>query len=298
MSASKPGARRSKATRRSKSPAARSGGTSRARAPRGGPPPKAKIRPRGTRTATKSTPSASLQRSKRKEPARRRISAANLPAHAAEVYRRLLELYPNAHCELDYRDPWELLVATILSAQCTDKRVNMVTPRLFAAYPSPAALAPARQEDVEEIIKSTGFFRSKAKSLIGVANMLVDREQSRVPDRLEVLVTLPGVGRKTANVVLGNAYGINEGVVVDTHVTRLSARLGLTAQSDAVKIELALMGLFPREHWTMLSHLLIWHGRRVCDARKPRCDSCALADICPSARLLVGGNTAPSKLPS
>jgi endonuclease-3 len=214
----------------------------------------------------------------------RRIERARLPEHAAEIYRRLAALYPDAHCELDHHDAWQLLVATILSAQCTDKRVNMVTPILFARYPTPAALAAAPREDVEEIIRSTGFFRNKAKSIVRMAAAVADEHGGRVPDRMEELVLLPGVGRKTANVVLGNAFDRNEGVVVDTHVARLSARLGLSRQTDPVRIERDLMALFPRETWAMLSHLLIWHGRRVCDAKKPRCAECVLSDICPSSR--------------
>lgn len=206
-----------------------------------------------------------------------------LRKHARTVYRRLLRLYPQAHCELNYRDPWELLVATILSAQCTDKRVNMVTPELFARYPTPVEMARAPQAEVERIIKSTGFFRNKARTLIALANALVDRFGGQVPRSMEELVTLPGVGRKTANVVLGNAFGIAEGIVVDTHVARVAARLGLTTQRDPDKIEQELMALFPRSQWTMLSHLLIWHGRRVCLARRPRCRECTLADVCPSA---------------
>ena len=208
-----------------------------------------------------------------------------LNAHAAAVYDGLATLYPDAHCELDFTDAWQLIVATILSAQCTDRRVNMVTPVLFARYPTPAALASARQEDVEEIIRSTGFFRNKAKNLIAMAGAVVDRHGGQVPASMEDLVKLPGVGRKTANVVLGNACGINVGVVVDTHVQRLSARLGLTSETDPEKIERVLMGLVPQDRWTMLSHLLIWHGRRVCDARKPRCGECILAAICPSANV-------------
>jgi endonuclease III len=204
-------------------------------------------------------------------------------AHAAELYRRLMSLYPDAHCELDYRNAWELLIATILSAQCTDRRVNMVTPVLFATYPSPAALAAANPADVEEIIKSTGFFRQKAKSIIGVARAVTEAYGGRVPETMELLVQLPGVGRKTANVVLGNALGANEGVVVDTHVGRLVKRLGLSTETDPVRVEQELMKLFPREQWTMLAHLLIWHGRRVCDAKRPRCGDCTLASICPSA---------------
>jgi endonuclease-3 len=206
-----------------------------------------------------------------------------LTTHAGVLLDRLLAQYPDAHCALDFTNPFELLCATILSAQCTDKRVNMVTPALFARYPDAAALAAARTEDVEELIKSTGFFRSKAKSLIGMAQGLVDRHGGQVPADMASLVVLPGVGRKTANVILGNAFGRNEGIVVDTHVTRLSNRLGLTTESDAVKIEQALLPLFPTERWTMLSHLLIDHGRQVCDARKPRCGECLLADVCPSA---------------
>jgi endonuclease III len=212
--------------------------------------------------------------------------AAELNAHASLVLDRLLARYPDAHCALDFRDAFELLCATILSAQCTDKRVNMVTPSLFARYPNANALAAARPEDVEEIIKSTGFFRSKAKSLVGMASALVERHGGEVPADMDALVLLPGVGRKTANVILGNAFGRNDGIVVDTHVTRLGNRLGLTTDTDAVKIEQALLPLFPQERWTILSHLLIDHGRQVCDARKPRCGECVLADVCPSAELL------------
>ncbi|HEY2067741.1 MAG TPA: endonuclease III [Gemmatimonadaceae bacterium] len=209
--------------------------------------------------------------------------ATGLQAHADLLLGRLLERYPDAHCALDFTNAFELLCATILSAQCTDKRVNMVTPALFARYPDAAALAAAKQEDVEELVKSTGFFRNKAKSLIGMATALVERHDGGVPAEMDALVVLPGVGRKTANVILGNAFGKNEGIVVDTHVTRLSNRLALTTESDAVKIEQALLPLFPRERWTMLSHLLIEHGRQVCDARVPKCGACFLADVCPSA---------------
>ena len=205
------------------------------------------------------------------------------PARATEVYARLQRAYPDAHCALDHHNAFELLVATILSAQCTDKRVNMVTPTLFAKYPDAASLAAARQEDVEEVIRSTGFFRSKATNLIAMSNALIDRHGGDVPREMEALVKLPGVGRKTANVILGNAFDLNEGIVVDTHVARLSNRLGFVAQDDPVKIEAALMPLFPRHDWTMLSHLLIEHGRQICDARKPRCDACPVRDLCPSA---------------
>ena len=218
----------------------------------------------------------------RKKTARPRGKKA-LGEHAATLLARLLEQYPDAHCALDHRNPYELLCATILSAQCTDKRVNMVTPSLFARYPNATALAAASPEELEEVIRSTGFFRSKAKSLIGMAQALVERHGGEVPDDMESLVVLPGVGRKTANVVLGDAFDRREGIVVDTHVTRLANRLGLTRETDAVKIEQALMPLFPREQWTKISHLLIEHGRRVCDARKPRCGECILADVCPSS---------------
>ena len=205
------------------------------------------------------------------------------PARATEIYARLSRAYPDAHCALDHRNAFELLVATILSAQCTDKRVNMVTPALFARYPDASALATARQEDVEELIRSAGFFRTKAKNIIAMSNALVERHGGEVPREMEALVTLPGVGRKTANVILGNAFDMNEGIVVDTHVSRLSNRLGFVAEDDPVKIEQALIPLFPRENWTMLSHLLIEHGRQICDARKPLCGECVVRELCPSA---------------
>ena len=201
------------------------------------------------------------------------------------ILDRLKRAYPDARCALDHRNAFELLVATILSAQTTDVRVNLVTPRLFSRYPNAAALARARQADVEAIIKSTGFFRNKARSIIGMAQAVVADNGGKVPGTMDELLTLPGVGRKTANVVLGNAFGLNEGVVVDTHVARLSKLLGLTRQTDPVKIEQALMKLFPRDDWALLSHLLIFHGRRVCIARRPKCGECVLADLCPSARL-------------
>jgi endonuclease-3 len=217
-------------------------------------------------------------------PRRRRApSKKALPDHAAALYAALASEHPDAHCELAHRDAFELLCATILSAQCTDRRVNLVTPALFAAYPDARALAGARQEDVEELVRPTGFFRNKAKNLIAMARALVERHGGEVPASMEALAALPGVGRKTANVILGNVFGVNEGVTVDTHVQRLSRRLGLTTETDPVKVERALMPLFPRESWAMLSHLLIFHGRRVCDARRPRCGDCALAARCPSA---------------
>lgn len=207
------------------------------------------------------------------------------PEVAAEDYRRLALAYPDAHCALHFHDAYELLVATILSAQCTDVRVNMVTPALFAKYPDAAALADADRDELEQLIKSTGFFRNKAKNLIGMATAVVERFHGAVPRTMDELTSLPGVGRKTANVILGNAFAINDGIVVDTHVTRLANRLGLTKNSDPVKIERDLMPLFPREHWTMLSHLLIEHGRRVCIARDPKCERCVLNDLCPASRV-------------
>lgn len=214
---------------------------------------------------------------------------ASAKLRAPVILERLKGTYPEARTALDHRDAFELLVATILSAQTTDVRVNMVTPALFARYPNPAALARARPTDVERIIKSTGFFRNKARSIIGMAQGLVADFEGEVPRTMDQLLTLPGVGRKTANVVLGNAFGINDGIVVDTHVARLSKLLGLTRQTDPAKIERALMRLFPREDWALLSHLLIFHGRQVCIARRPRCGECVLSDLCPSARLEVNG---------
>jgi endonuclease-3 len=239
---------------------------------------------------------------KAKAPVAKRKSASKAPAlphlrerwprnerdrktRAAEYYRRLSAMYPDARCALDHEDPYQLLVATILSAQCTDKRVNMVTPELFARYPAASALAEANAEELENAIRSTGFFRYKTKSLVGMARAVVERHGGAIPDSMEELTRLPGVGRKTANVVLGNAFDTNVGIVVDTHVTRLSNRLGLTRETDAVKIEEELMPLFPPEQWTMLSHLLIEHGRQICVARAPRCEVCPLNDICPSSRV-------------
>ena len=220
---------------------------------------------------------------------RRRNNAT--PERAAEIYDRLATHYPDAHCALDFKTPFQLLVATILSAQCTDKRVNMVTPALFKRYKTPAALAAAKPEELEEMIKSTGFFRSKTKSLIGMATAIAEQHGGKVPDEMDPLTKLPGVGRKTANVVFGNAYDTNVGVVVDTHVTRVSERLGLTKQTDPVKIEQDLMKLIPQPQWTMLSHLLIQHGREICEARRPKCEICFLNDVCPSS----GIATSPSR---
>jgi endonuclease-3 len=204
---------------------------------------------------------------------------------AGEILARLRREYPESRCALDHASPLELLVATILSAQCTDQRVNQVTPALFERYPTARGYAEAALEELEELVKSTGFYRNKARALKALGIALVDRFNGAVPEAMEELVTLPGVGRKTANVVLGNCFGKNEGVVVDTHVHRLSRRLGLSAHDDPEKIERDLMELVPREAWTLWGHLVIDHGRRVCAARKPNCAACVLAEICPSAEV-------------
>jgi endonuclease-3 len=201
----------------------------------------------------------------------------------AEIIAGLEELYPKAVCELDFATPFQLLVATILSAQCTDKRVNLVTPALFARFPDAPALAEADPRELEKIIQSTGFFRNKAKNMLGAARVLMDDFDGQVPRTMEALLTLPGVARKTANVVLGTAFGLNEGFVVDTHIGRLSQRLGFTREINPVKIERVLMDKLPREKWTQLGHQLIWHGRRICHARKPECGACPLQPHCPSA---------------
>jgi len=213
-----------------------------------------------------------------------RETAAARATRAERILAGLKRAYPDAHCALEHADAWQLLVATILSAQCTDVRVNMVTPALFQAYPDPAAMARARQSDVETIIKSTGFFRNKAKNLIAMAQALVAQHGGQVPRTMAELHALPGVGRKTANVVLGNAYGVTEGITVDTHVARISRLLRLTRHEDPVKIEQDLMELVPRKDWTLVSHLLISHGRTICIARRPRCGECTVAPLCPSAR--------------
>lgn len=204
----------------------------------------------------------------------------------AQVLDTLDKLYPDAHCELNYTSPFELLIAVILSAQCTDDRVNLITPELFRRYPDPRALAESDPEELERIIYSTGFYHNKAKNIRAAARQLVDKFGGQVPRTMPELLSLPGVARKTANVVLGTAYGIPSGVVVDTHIARLSQRLGMTRHSDAVKIEDDLTAKWPQERWIMSAHRLIWHGRRVCNARKPSCPSCALAPLCPSVELL------------
>ncbi|MDQ0375661.1 endonuclease-3 [Cellulomonas humilata] len=210
---------------------------------------------------------------------------------ARRVDRALAVRYPDAHCELDFTSPFELLVATVLSAQTTDVLVNLTTPALFARYPDAAALAAANPEEVEEILRPTGFFRAKTKSVMGLSRELVERYHGEVPGRLKDLVTLPGVGRKTANVVLGNAFGV-PGITTDTHVMRLSLRLGYTTSKDPLVVEQELGALLPRKDWTMASHRLIFHGRRTCFARKPACGACPVAAMCPSAGI---GEIDPAK---
>ena len=214
-----------------------------------------------------------------------KLKGKELSAYALEVLRRLKKAYPDAHTELNFETPLQLLIATILSAQCTDKRVNMVTPELFRVFPTARDLAAAEPAILEEMIRTTGFFRNKTRSLLGMSVALVERHDGEVPRTMAELVALPGVGRKTANVVLGNALDVNEGVVVDTHVGRLSNRLGFTDETDPVKVEQVLMHLIPRDDWVIVSHFLIFHGRRVCIARTPRCAECVLNDICPSSRV-------------
>jgi endonuclease III len=204
------------------------------------------------------------------------------------VIKLLKREYPDARCSLDHRSPLELLVATILSAQCTDERVNLVTPALFEKYPTARDFAEAELSELERDIRPTGFFRNKARAIQGACRLLVEKHGGEVPNRMEDLLELPGVARKTANVVLGNAFGRAPGVVVDTHVTRLSARLGLSAQNSAEKIEQDLIALVPKKDWVVFPHLLIYHGRRVCKARTPLCGECVLAPLCPSAGRVAG----------
>jgi endonuclease III len=211
----------------------------------------------------------------------------NPRARAAELIQLLPKVYPGAHTELNFSNALELLIATILSAQCTDKRVNMVTPALFKKYRTAAAYAKASPAELEKAIQSTGFFRNKARSIRGATAVIAQKYGGKVPETMEELRDLPGVGRKTANVVLGNAFGKNEGVVVDTHVTRVSQRLRLTRNTDPEKIELDLMKLISRKHWTDWSHWLIWHGRRRCFARKPDCSQCEIFRLCPSGKIFL-----------
>lgn len=245
---------------------------------------------RSTRPATKK---ARKKSAKKKAAQRRKASAPRRPspvarARAVEVLARLGRRYPDADCALDHADAFQLLAATILSAQCTDARVNLVTPELFARWPTPAALARAPQEEVEQVIHSTGFFRNKAKNLIAMASRLEQAYGGAVPRGMDDLLTLPGVARKTANVVRGVVFGLADGVVVDTHVKRIAGLLGWTKSADPVRIEADLMALLPPESWIEASHRLILLGREICIARRPRCDACPLADLCPSARPAAG----------
>jgi endonuclease-3 len=229
-------------------------------------------------------------------PVRRKVSGkaesrVALVRRARQINRILAETYPDAHCELDFESPFQLLVAVVLSAQCTDVRVNLTTPALFARFPDAASMAAADPEELEELIRPTGFFRMKAKSLLGLSTQLRDRFGGQVPGRLADLVLLPGVGRKTANVVLGNAFDV-PGITVDTHFGRLVRRFGWTEEEDPVKVEHLIGALFPRSEWTLLSHRLIFHGRRVCHARKPACGACPVAALCPSRTI---GETDPVK---
>jgi len=200
---------------------------------------------------------------------------------AKVIYRQLSKNYPNVRCELDYKNAFQLLVATVLSAQCTDKRVNQTTPALFKKYPNPQKMAKADLIDIQKLVKSTGFFRAKAKNIKGLSNKIMEEFDGKVPSNLEDLITLPGVGRKTANVVLGHAFGI-PGITVDTHFGRLSRRFGWSKQNNPVKVEFEVGELIPEKEWTNLSQRMIWHGRRVCHSRKPACGACALAKLCPS----------------
>ena len=212
------------------------------------------------------------------------MTARERVAQLVEVFP---QVYPGARCELNFKNPLQLLIATILSAQCTDKRVNLTTPSLFSKYKTAVDYAKAPQAELERAIQPTGFFRNKAKSIRGATKAIAERYGGRVPKTMDQLRELPGVGRKTANVVLGNAFGVDEGIVVDTHVARLSQRLRLTKQSDPEKIEQDLMKLVPHQHWTDWSHWLIWHGRRRCFARKPDCHHCEIFRLCPSGKLFL-----------
>jgi endonuclease-3 len=210
-----------------------------------------------------------------------RKSLPEKKVRAKAIYRQLTKNYPNVRCELDYNSAFQLLVATVLSAQCTDKRVNQTTPALFKKYSNPKKMAKADLKDIQRLVKSTGFFRAKAKNIKGLSNIIVEQFDSNVPSNLDDLITLPGVGRKTANVVLGHAFGI-PGITVDTHFGRLSRRFGWSKQSDPVKVEFEVGELIAEKEWTNLSQRMIWHGRRVCHSRKPACGACPLAKLCPS----------------
>ena len=247
------------------------------------PPAKPSVTPATLRT--KSTIKANTASAKKAAsevtPATLKISKKFQPAPRDQTIENLKRFYPDAHCALDHSNAFELLVATILSAQTTDERVNKVTPALFSAYPTPKALSEADLHDVERFIMSTNFYKNKSKNIIGMAQILVDKYKGEVPQNMEQLVELPGVGRKTANVVLGNAFNIASGVVVDTHVGRLALRLGWTLNEDPVKVEQDLIKLIPKEDWVLIAHLLISHGRKVCKARNPDCSNCFLFDLCP-----------------
>ncbi|GGV03813.1 endonuclease III [Kitasatospora herbaricolor] len=246
-----------------------------------------KVRKAAAPAATKAVKKAAKPVAKPRKPE----SHLAMVRRARKINRELAELYPYAHPELDFENPFELLVATVLSAQTTDLRVNQTTPVLFAKYPTPEDMAAAVPEELEEIIRPTGFFRAKARSLLGLSAALRDRFGGEVPGRLEDLVTLPGVGRKTANVVLGNAFGV-PGITVDTHFGRLARRFGWTAEEDPEKVEAAVAEIFPKSEWTMLSHRVVFHGRRVCHSRKPACGACPIAPLCPS---YGEGETDPEK---
>jgi endonuclease-3 len=234
-----------------------------------------------------------MGRHRNSTPAPSRAGAKTTAADAARIGSVLAQTYPDAVTELDHRNAYELLVATILSAQSTDKMINTVTPKLFAKYPNAKALAKAKQPALEEEIHSTGFFRMKAKNLIGMATAVVERHGGEIPDTMDELVELPGVARKTANVVLGSAFGKNEGVVVDTHVARVAQRLGLTQATEPKDIEQDLMALVPRDQWTVFAHRLIYLGRRICFAKNPDHEHCPLAPLCPSATLIPAKQLAP-----
>jgi endonuclease-3 len=256
--------------------------------PRDSARPKTAAKPRAAarpRAAAKTAPRAAGRAKPATSAPRFKETAAERALRVQAIIDGLEQLYPDAHCELDFRTPFELLIATILSAQSTDKLVNQVTPALFARYPDAQALAAAAVCEVERLVNSTGFFRNKARNAIACAQALMVDHGGEVPRSMEALIRLPGVARKTANVVLGSAYGLNEGIAVDTHVTRLAQRLALTRHSEPAKIEPDLCALFPREKWSHIGHQIIWHGRRVCDARRPACDRCTLAPHCPSASL-------------
>lgn len=243
-------------------------------------PPKPSSRAARSAPVAKSLP-AKKTASARKTPEKKAAPAKSVAAQAERVARQLAIDYGDAECALNFKSPFQLLVATILSAQCTDERVNIVTKDLFKRYPTPAAFAAAPLADIEKGVQSTGFFRMKAKNIQGASRELIDKYQGKVPQDLDALVALPGVGRKTANVVLGTAFGHPSGVVVDTHVGRLSRRLGLTKQTDPEKVEDDLMRALPAREWIDFSHRLIHHGRRICNARKPKCAECSMESFCP-----------------